>query len=218
MEYTSYEIFEVGSKTACQTRPVYPRGRTIMIHWMNTLFVLRNLFPVKRFCAINLAQQHIFPREVARTIVCLSKSHLPSIKNHSFKSIFSVSEKATMSGCGAENSSILDNLQKSVKEQVCIYIFLAEILRVQVCISSCIKYYTCNQPYWCRRKSSWYATFHKLTLTFSEGKWNFVITEAIARASIVSFISSPIMFIFADYQACVSIASPSTTGIPSFSQ
>ena len=123
MEYTSYEIFEVGSKTACQTWPVYPRGRTIMIHWMNTLFVLRNLFPVKRFCAINLAQQHIFPREVARTIVCLSKSHLPSIKNHSFKSIFSVSEKATMSGCGAENSSILDNLRKSVKEQVCIYIF-----------------------------------------------------------------------------------------------
>ena len=123
MEYTSYEIFEVGSKTACQTRPVYPRGRTIMIHWMNTLFVLRNLFPVKRFCAINLAQQHIFPREVARTIVCFSKSHLPSIKDHSFKSIFSVSEKATMSGCGAENSSILDNLRKSVKEQVCIYIF-----------------------------------------------------------------------------------------------
>ena len=90
---------------------------------MNTLFVLRNLFPVKRFCAINLAQQHIFPREVARTIVCLSKSHLPSIINHSFKSIFSVSEKATMSGCGAENSSILDNLRKSVKEQVCVYIF-----------------------------------------------------------------------------------------------
>ena len=90
---------------------------------MNTLFVLRNLFPVKRFCAINLAQQHIFPREVARTIVCFPKSHLPSIKNPSFKSIFSVGEKATMSGCGAENSSTLDNLRKSVKEQVCKYIF-----------------------------------------------------------------------------------------------
>lgn len=94
---------------------------------MNTLFVLRNLFPVKRFCAINLAQQHIFPREVARTIVCFPKSQLPSIKNHSFKSIFSVGEKAKMSGCGAENSSILDNLRKSVKEQVCnvlLYFFL----------------------------------------------------------------------------------------------
>ncbi|CAH3017408.1 unnamed protein product [Porites evermanni] len=84
---------------------------------MNTLFVLRNLFPVKRFCAINLAQQHIFPRGVARTIVCFPKTQLPSIKNHSFKSIFSVGEKAKMSGCGAENSSILDNLRKSVKEQ-----------------------------------------------------------------------------------------------------
>lgn len=84
---------------------------------MNTLFVLRNLFPVKRFCAINLARLHIFPTEVARTIVCFPKSHLPSIKNHSFKSIFSVGGKATMSDCGAENSSILDNLRKSVKEQ-----------------------------------------------------------------------------------------------------
>ena len=91
---------------------------------MNTLFVLRNLFAVKRFCAINLARLHIFPREVARTIVCFPKSHLPSIKNHSFKSIFSVGGKATMSDCGAENSSILDNLRKSVKEQVCNILYI----------------------------------------------------------------------------------------------
>ena len=31
MEYTSYEIFEVGSKTACQTRPVYPREGFLVV-------------------------------------------------------------------------------------------------------------------------------------------------------------------------------------------
>lgn len=56
-----------------------------------------------------------------------------------------------MSGCGAENSSILDNLRKSVKEQVFNILsfpfFLAEILRVQVFVAAWIKYYTCKQPY-----------------------------------------------------------------------
>lgn len=84
---------------------------------MNTLFVFRNLFPRTLFCARKLSQGYIFRPKNYRNFSRHFRSPECGLKNDS-KSIIFVGIQ-TMSAANGENSSLLDNLRKSVKEQVC---------------------------------------------------------------------------------------------------
>lgn len=83
---------------------------------MNSLFVFRNLFPRTLFCARKLSQGHSYLQKFYSHICRLPDSSFFSFKND-LKSRFFVAIQ-TMSNVSGDNSSLLDNLRKSVKEQV----------------------------------------------------------------------------------------------------
>lgn len=83
---------------------------------MNALFVFRNLFPRSLFCARKLTQRPSCLPKLYSLICRLPDSSLFSFKND-FKLRLFVGIQ-TMSNASGENSSLLDNLRKSVKEQV----------------------------------------------------------------------------------------------------
>ena len=91
--------------------------RWITDYWMNTLFVFRRLFSKTQFFARNPSQGYIFGLDNRRNIFQPLRS-LEWGLEHFSKSIIFVGIK-TMSADNAENSTILENLRKSLKEQVC---------------------------------------------------------------------------------------------------
>ncbi|RMX45527.1 hypothetical protein pdam_00008406 [Pocillopora damicornis] len=82
---------------------------------MNTLFVFRRLFSKTQFFARNPSQGYIFGLDSRRNIFQPLRS-LEWGLEHFSKSIIFVGIK-TMSADNAENSTILENLRKSLKEQ-----------------------------------------------------------------------------------------------------
>lgn len=99
---------------------------------MNTLFVFRHLFPRTLFCARNLSQGHIFRPKNYSNIFRHFRSPECGLENDS-KSIIFVGIQ-TMSAANGENSSLLDNLRKSVKEQVCSKCFSVIKRRIELMV------------------------------------------------------------------------------------
>ena len=95
----------------------WPRNDESLIDWMNTLFVFRRLFSKTQFFARNPSQGYICGLDNHRNIFQSLRS-LEWGLEHFSKSIIFVGIK-TMSADNAENSTILENLRKSLKEQVC---------------------------------------------------------------------------------------------------
>jgi len=100
---------------------------------MNRLFVFRNFLPRKRFCVRQLNQRSVCPRKISRTILCCHKSRFTSVKN-GFELTLLFGTR-TMSDCSAANSSLLDNLRKSVKEQVCNLLWALKRESILRCLS-----------------------------------------------------------------------------------
>ena len=93
-----------------------PRGRKIMNHWMNTLFVFRHQISRTLFCARKLIRGHNCHPKICSGIFSHPKPTFSSFKNDLKSTVFVGIH--TMSKDSGENSSLLDNLRKSVKEQV----------------------------------------------------------------------------------------------------
>ena len=102
--------------TGARYRYSKPSWQKIMGDWMNALFVFRNLFPRSLFCARKLTQRRSCLPKFCSLICRLPDSSFFSFKND-FKLRLFVGIQ-TMSNASGENSSLLDNLRKSVKEQV----------------------------------------------------------------------------------------------------